>query len=119
MPRASRSAAGRSSPRSSRRRRGCAGGRGPRSGGACRGARSRRSTGRASMGDLRLFFATDIDGSERCFRKFLNAGSFYGADVLVMGGDMTGKMLLPIVALADGRYAATISGRERVVDADE
>jgi len=71
------------------------------------------------MGDLRLFFATDIHGSERCFRKFLNAGSFYGADVLVMGGDMTGKMLLPVVALDDGRYAATISGRERVVDADE
>jgi Icc-related predicted phosphoesterase len=71
------------------------------------------------MGDLRLFFATDIHGSERCFRKFLNAGSFYGADVLVMGGDMTGKMLLPVVALEDGRYAATISGRERVVDADE
>jgi Icc-related predicted phosphoesterase len=71
------------------------------------------------MADLRLFFATDIHGSERCFRKFLNAGSFYGADVLVMGGDMTGKMLLPVVALEDGRYAATISGRERVVDADE
>jgi Icc-related predicted phosphoesterase len=71
------------------------------------------------MGDLRLFFATDIHGSERCFRKFLNAGSFYGADVLVMGGDMTGKMLLPVVALEDGRYAATISGRERVVEADE
>ncbi len=71
------------------------------------------------MGDLRLFFATDIHGSERCFRKFLNAGSFYGADVLVMGGDMTGKMLLPVVALEDGRYAATIAERERVVDADE
>jgi Icc-related predicted phosphoesterase len=71
------------------------------------------------MADLKLFFATDIHGSERCFRKFLNAGSFYGADVLVMGGDMTGKMLLPVVRLDDGRYAATISGRERVVDADE
>jgi uncharacterized protein len=71
------------------------------------------------MGDLRLFFATDIHGSEQCFRKFLNAGPFYGADVLVMGGDMTGKMLLPVVALEDGRYAATIAGRERVVDADE
>jgi uncharacterized protein len=71
------------------------------------------------MADLRLFFATDIHGSERCFRKFLNAGSFYGADILVMGGDMTGKMLLPVVALQDGRYAATIAGRERTVDADE
>jgi Icc-related predicted phosphoesterase len=71
------------------------------------------------MADLKLFFATDIHGSERCFRKFLNAGAFYGADVLVMGGDMTGKMLLPVVHLADGRYSASVAGRERTVTAEE
>jgi uncharacterized protein len=67
---------------------------------------------------VKLFFATDIHGSERCFRKFLNAGAFYGCDVLVMGGDMTGKMLMPIVRRPDGTFAAAIAGRERVVDAD-
>jgi Icc-related predicted phosphoesterase len=67
---------------------------------------------------VKLFFATDIHGSERCFRKFLNAGAFYGCDVLVMGGDMTGKMLLPIVRRPDGTFATSIAGRERVVDAD-
>ena len=66
---------------------------------------------------MKLFFATDIHGSERCFRKFLNAGAFYGCDVLVMGGDMTGKMLLPIVRRPGGTFATTIAGRERVVDA--
>ena len=50
------------------------------------------------VADTKIFFATDIHGSDLCFRKFLNAASFYGADVLVMGGDMTGKMLVPIVA---------------------
>jgi Icc-related predicted phosphoesterase len=71
------------------------------------------------MADLKLFFATDIHGSERCFRKFLNAGRFYEADVLVMGGDMTGKMLLPVVRLAGHRYAAHVAGRERVVTEEE
>lgn len=47
---------------------------------------------------MRLFFATDIHGSEVCWRKFLNAGKFHKADVLIMGGDMTGKAMIPIVA---------------------
>ena len=46
---------------------------------------------------MRLFFATDIHGSEVCWRKFLNAGAYHRADVLIMGGDMTGKAMVPIV----------------------
>ena len=49
-------------------------------------------------GLIRVFFATDIHGSEVCWRKFLNAGKFHKADVLIMGGDMTGKAMVPIVA---------------------
>lgn len=45
--------------------------------------------------DILLFFATDIHGSEACFRKWLNAAEGYGADVLVMGGDLTGKVVVP------------------------
>ena len=51
---------------------------------------------RRSQGGVKLFFATDIHGSERCFRKFINAGQFYNARWLVMGGDITGKTLVPI-----------------------
>src|SRR6476469_897112 len=47
---------------------------------------------------MRIFFATDIHGSEVCWRKFLNAGKFHKADVLIMGGDMTGKAMVPIVS---------------------
>jgi len=71
---------------------------------------------------LRLFFATDIHGSETCWRKFLNSGSHYGADVLVLGGDMTGKALVPIVEEGGGRWHATLlenrhdlGGEEEVV----
>jgi Icc-related predicted phosphoesterase len=62
---------------------------------------------RARREGLRLFFATDIHGSEQCFRKFLNAGEFYGASVLVLGGDITGKILIPIERQSSNTYAAS------------
>ena len=58
----------------------------------------------------RLFFATDLHGSERTYRKFINAGKFYQANVLVMGGDITGKLLIPIIKEGDGNYRATLQG---------
>ena len=56
---------------------------------------------------MRLFFATDIHGSDACWRKFLNASTFHKADVLIMGGDMTGKAMIPIVAEGGG-WTATL-----------
>ena len=50
----------------------------------------------------RLYFATDLHGSERTYRKFINAGKFYDVDILVMGGDITGKLLIPIIKGRDG-----------------
>ncbi len=51
---------------------------------------------------MRVFFATDIHGSEVCWKKFVNAGTHHRADVLIMGGDMTGKAMVPIVATGSG-----------------
>ena len=45
----------------------------------------------------KIFYVTDIHGSEICWRKFLNAGPHYGADVVIVGGDITGKAMVPIV----------------------
>ncbi len=59
----------------------------------------------------RLFFATDLHGSERTYRKFINAGKFYDVNVLVMGGDITGKLLIPIIKERNGHYRATVQGR--------
>ena len=59
---------------------------------------------------LKLFYATDVHGSETTFRKWLNAAKHYGADVLVMGGDLTGKMLVPVVQEADGSWTARFEG---------
>lgn len=57
-----------------------------------------------------LFFTTDVHGSERCFRKFVNAAAFYGADVLILGGDVTGKMVIPVVEEAPNRWTAEFAG---------
>ena len=58
---------------------------------------------------LRIFFATDIHGSERCFRKFLAAAQSYEADALVLGGDIAGKGLVPIRA-DNGTFTAQVRG---------
>jgi Icc-related predicted phosphoesterase len=57
---------------------------------------------------MRLFFATDIHGSETCWRKFLNSGKHYGADAIVLGGDMTGKALVPVVHDGGDQWHATL-----------
>jgi len=66
----------------------------------------------------RIFFATDLHGSEMCWRKFLNAAKFYDADVLICGGDMTGKAIVPIVE-EDGHFTATMGGQTQTVGPDQ
>jgi uncharacterized protein len=62
----------------------------------------------------RLFYAGDVHGSRVCWKKFVNAAAHYPADALVMGGDLTGKALIPIVREGDGSYAARVIGEQRV-----
>ena len=71
------------------------------------------------MSGFHLFFATDIHGSETCFRKFLNAGLVYKADVLIMGGDMTGKILAPLVAQGGGKFSFEWLGAAYILTEDE
>lgn len=67
----------------------------------------------------RLFFATDLHGSERTFRKFINAGKFYEANVIVMGGDIQGKLLIPIIMEGNGHHRATVQGRVEQLTSQE
>jgi uncharacterized protein len=59
---------------------------------------------------FKVYYASDIHGSELLWRKFINAARFYGAEVLVRGGDLTGKAVAPIVACDGGFYAPDIAG---------
>jgi len=58
-----------------------------------------------------IYFVADIHGSEVCWRKFLNAAKFYGVDTIIVGGDVTGKALVPVIERRDGRVEARIAGR--------
>ena len=66
----------------------------------------------------RLFFATDIHGSERTYRKFINAGKFYDVNLIVMGGDISGKLLIPIIKEKNGNYRATVQGTVQKLSTD-
>lgn len=67
----------------------------------------------------RLFYAGDVHGSRVCWKKFVNAAAHYPADALVMGGDLTGKALVPIVREGDGSYSARVIGEQRVAHTAE
>jgi uncharacterized protein len=74
--------------------------------------RRKKSDSNGSGHGTRIFFCTDVHGSTVCFKKFINASSFYGADILILGGDVTGKMVVPIARQPDGRYLTSFSGQE-------
>lgn len=79
----------------------------------------RRNKVKSEQGrELRIFFATDVHGSDRCFRKFLAAATVYEADVLVLGGDVAGKGLIPL-RVENGTVRATIHGAPVTVPVDE
>ncbi len=62
--------------------------------------------------DVVIFFATDIHGSDICFKKFISSWRFYKAQVLVLGGDLTGKMIVPLVQVdRSSSYEAMYMGK--------
>lgn len=63
------------------------------------------------MARFTIYFATDIHGSESCFRKFLNAGKFYGVDAVILGGDVAGKGLIPITQGASATWETHLFGK--------
>jgi Icc-related predicted phosphoesterase len=67
---------------------------------------------------LKIFFATDIHGSEVCWRKFLNSAAFYKADLVILGGDVTGKVMVPITAYT-GHWTVTLGGEALRLDTAE
>jgi uncharacterized protein len=68
---------------------------------------------------MKIFFATDVHGSEICWKKFISAGKFYEVDVLVLGGDMTGKAIIPIIAQGGNKYKVTLLEQETILNSEE
>jgi uncharacterized protein len=66
-----------------------------------------------------LYYASDVHGSEQCWRKFLGAGRFYSVDALIMGGDLTGKAIVPVARNGGGHFSAEFLGERREGTGDE
>src|SRR5437588_6309475 len=68
---------------------------------------------RAHSRTTSLYYASDVHGSEPCWRKFVGAAKFYEAHALIMGGDLVGKAIVPIEHCADGMYRTRFLGEDR------
>src|SRR4030067_1804317 len=68
---------------------------------------------------MKIFVATDVHGSEVCWKKFISAAKFYEAQVLILGGDMTGKAIVPIIAQGKGQYKVTLLEQETILEDQE
>jgi Icc-related predicted phosphoesterase len=74
----------------------------------------RSRTGRSPVtATADIYYASDVHGSDVCWRKFLGAARFYGAGSLIMGGDLTGKAIVPIEIDGEGRFTTTFLGETR------
>lgn len=67
---------------------------------------------------FKSFYASDIHGSDMLWRKFINAAAFYGVEVLIMGGDIAGKAVIPVVQRTNAFYAPGFAG-ERAFSEEE
>ena len=68
---------------------------------------------------IKIFFVTDIHGSNTCYRKFLNALKVYSVDVGILLGDLTGKVLTPLVEKAGGGWETTLMGHHTEANSQE
>jgi Icc-related predicted phosphoesterase len=68
---------------------------------------------------IKIFFVTDIHGSNLCYRKYLNALKIYNVDVGILLGDLTGKVLIPLVDKAGGGWETTLMGSHVEVNTQE
>jgi len=64
------------------------------------------------MAMTRILYASDFHGSDAFYRKFLNAALQYQANVLIVGGDVTGKAMIPIIHKGHGRFLGYLFGRK-------
>jgi Icc-related predicted phosphoesterase len=67
----------------------------------------------------RILYGSDFHGSEAVFRKFISAAFQYKAEALIVGGDVTGKAMVPIVHQGNGAYVGYLFGRREETSTPE
>jgi Icc-related predicted phosphoesterase len=67
----------------------------------------------------RIVYGSDFHGSDTVFRKFIASGIQYKANVLMVGGDVTGKAMIPVIHQGQGRYLGSWFGKETLTTTPE
>jgi Icc-related predicted phosphoesterase len=67
----------------------------------------------------KILFATDMHGSEGAWRKFLNVSAMLKVNVAICGGDLTGKMIVPIIEKSDGKYNYYFMGKTNTIESKD
>jgi uncharacterized protein len=68
----------------------------------------------------RILYGSDFHGSDAVYRKFLAAGIQYKANALMVGGDVTGKAMIPVIHHGGGRYEGELFGEvKKAANPDE
>ena len=72
--------------------------------------------GKKKEENTKILFATDMHGSEGTWRKFLNASVMLKVNVAICGGDLTGKMIVPVVEGKNKKYTYYLMGKTHTTD---
>ncbi len=68
---------------------------------------------------IKIFFVSDIHGSNTCYRKYLNALKVYNVDVGILLGDLTGKVLIPLIEKGHDCWETHLMGQYTEVSGQE
>ena len=68
---------------------------------------------------VRILYTTDLHGAELVWRKSISAAKIYKVDALIVGGDITGKMIIPIVDIGGGTYEYYFMKKIRRIDSSQ
>ena len=67
----------------------------------------------------KIYFGTDIHGSEKCWKKLVNSGAFYEVEIMILGGDITGKGIQTLLEYKPGHWKTNFLGEEVEVETTE
>jgi Icc-related predicted phosphoesterase len=66
-----------------------------------------------------FFFVVDLHGSEPVPNKVISSAKFYGVDTIAIGGDITGKLPIPIVDIGGGGSSLELYGVPKTIEAKD
>lgn len=64
------------------------------------------------MAITRILFVTDVHGSDPVWKKFIRGAQHYKANVLVLGGDITGKNVVDVTENSNGTFSCEFQGQD-------